>query len=141
MRKGLILISILLLVSCTNYNSVEETIEENNNTLFCYKEYKDYEEYIEFGYKDNVVEYINYSYNFDKEIKVNKELDKYQDYIIYKDNSLDLIFDTIDIELYKNIKNSVVDLYNLDEDNYIYIENNVIKYNLFRNYLEDYSCE
>ena len=65
MKKILIFISVLLLVGCTNYNSVEETIEDSN-TLFCYNEYHIYEEYIEFGYKDNIVENIIYSYVFNK---------------------------------------------------------------------------
>lgn len=130
-----------MLVGCTNYNSVEETIEKSDNTLFCYKEYSNYEEYIEFSYKDNVVEYINYSYNFDKNIKEYNELDKYEDYIKYDDKTLYVIFESIDIDLYKKLKNKVINLYNLEQDNYNYIENNVIKYNLFRNYLGDYSCE
>ncbi len=141
MKRIFILISILLLASCTNYNSVEETVEESNNVLFCYKEYKDYEEYVEFSYNDNVVEYINFSYNFNKNIKEYNELDEYQDYIKYQDKTIDLIFESIDIDLYKRLKNKVVTLYNLEQDKYNYIENNVIKYDLFRNYLEDYSCE
>ena len=141
MKKILIFISLLFLVGCTNYSSVEEKIEDNSNTLFCYKEYKDYEEYVEFGYKDNVVEYINYSYNFRNDIKKYKELEGYQNYIEYNDNSLNLIFDDIDINLYKKLKDELIILYNLEKDNYNYIENNIIKYNLFRNYLEDYSCE
>ena len=40
-----------------------------------------------------------------------------------------------------DLKDSIIDLYKLEKDNYNYIENNVIKYNLFRNFLEDYSCE
>ena len=140
MKKILIFISLLLLVGCTNYNSVEETIEENNNTLFCYKEYSNYEEYIEFSYRDNVVDYINYSYNFNKNIK-EYELDEYQDYIRYNDNTIEVIFESIDTDLYKKLKDEVINLYKLERDNYDYIENNVIKYNLFRNYLEDYSCE
>ena len=119
-----------MLVGCTNYNSVEETTEESNNTLFCYKEYSNYEEYIEFSYKDNIVKYINYSYNFDKNIKDYNELDEYEDYIKYDDKTLYVIFESIDIDLYK-----------LEQDNYNYIEDNIIKYNLFRNYLEDYLCE
>lgn len=141
MKKILIFISLLLLASCTNYNSVEETVEESNNILFCYKEYKNYEEYVEFSYKDNAVEYINFSYNFDKNIKEYNELDNYKDYIKYQDKTIDLIFESIDIDLYKRLKNKVVTLYNLEQDKYNYIENNVIKYDLFRNYLEDYSCE
>ena len=141
MKKILIFISLLLLASCTNYNSVEETVEESNNILFCYKEYSNYEEYIEFEYKDNVIKYINYSYNFNKNIKEYNELDEYQDYIKYQDKTIDLIFESIDIDLYKRLKNKVVTLYNLEQDKYNYIENNVIKYDLFRNYLEDYSCE
>lgn len=133
--------SLLLLVSCTNYNSVEETIEESDNTLFCYKEYSNYEEYVEFSYKDNIVKYINYSYNFKKSIKEYNELDEYEDYIKYDDKTLDVIFESIDIDLYKKLKNKVINLYNLEQDNYNYIENNVIKYNLFRNYLGDYLCE
>ena len=130
-----------MLVGCTNYNSVEETTEESNNTLFCYKEYSNYEEYIEFEYKDNVVEYVNYSYNFKKSIKEYNELDEYQDYIKYDDKTLNVIFESIDIALYKHLKESIIDLYKLEGDTYNYIENDVIKYNLFRNYLEDYSCE
>lgn len=130
-----------MLVGCTNYNSVEETTEESNNTLFCYKEYSNYEEYIEFEYKDNVVEYVNYSYNFKKSIKQYNELYEYQDYIKYNDKTLDVIFESIDIDLYKKLKNRLINLYKLEQDNYNYIENNVIKYDLFRNYLEDYSCE
>lgn len=141
MKKLLIFISLLFLVGCTNYNSVEEKIEESSNTLFCYKEYDNYEEYIEFSYKDNVVDYINYSYNFDIEIQKYKKLDSYKDYIKYNDNTLDIIFESIDIDLYKNLKDSIIGLYKLEKDNYNYIENNVIKYNLFRNFLEDYSCE
>lgn len=141
MKKILIFISLLLLVSCSNYNSVEEAVEESSNILFCYKEYSNYEEYIEFSYKDNVVEYINFSYNFNKNIKEYNELDEYQDYIKYQDKTIDLIFESIDIDLYKRLKNKVVTLYNLEQDKYNYIENNVIKYDLFRNYLEDYSCE
>ena len=141
MKKLLIFISLLFLVGCTNYNCVEELSEDTSNTLFCYKEYKDYEEYIEFSYKDNVVDYINYSYNFDIEIQKYKKLDSYKDYIKYNDNTLDIIFESIDIDLYKNLKDSIIGLYKLEKDNYNYIENNVIKYNLFRNFLEDYSCE
>lgn len=140
MKKILIFISILFLSGCTNYNGVE-LIENSTNTLFCYKEYKDYEEYIEFNYKDNVVEYINYSYSFGKDIKKYSELDKYSDYIKYGDNTLDVMFENIDVNLYKEIKDSVTDLYKIKSDSYNYIENNVIKYSLFRNYLEDYSCE
>ena len=61
MKRILIFISLLILVGCTNYNSVEELTEDSGNTLFCYKEYSNYEEYIEFSYKDNVVDYNNYS--------------------------------------------------------------------------------
>lgn len=140
MKKIVIFISLLLLVGCTNYNSVEEITEEGNN-YFCYKEYDNYEEYIEFGYKDNIVENIIYSYVFNKNIKEYKELDKYSEYMKYKDNTIDITFESIDLDLYKEIKNNVIDLYNIEEDNYVYIENNVIKYDLFMNYLEDYSCE
>ena len=141
MKKLLIFISLLFLVGCTNYNSVEELSEDTSNTLFCYKEYKDYEEYIEFSYKDNVVEYVNYSYVFNKNIKEYKELDKYSEYMKYRDNTIDITFESIDVDLYKEIKNNVIDLYKIEEDNYSYIENNIIKYDLFRNYLKDYSCE
>lgn len=140
MKKILIFISVLLLVGCTNYNSVEETVEDSN-TLFCYKEYSNYEEYIEFGYRDNVIEYINYNYTFNKDIKKYEELDEYNDYIKYSDDNLDIIFEETDIDIYIEVKNDVINLYKLKNDDYSYIENNVIKYDLFRNYLEDYSCE
>lgn len=140
MKKIIIFISLLLLVGCTNYNSVEEITEESNN-YFCYKEYDNYEEYIEFEYKNNVVEYVNYSYVFNKNIKEYKELDKYSEYMKYRDNTIDITFESIDIDLYKEIKNNIISLYKIEKDNYNYIENNVIKYDLFMNYLEDYSCE
>lgn len=141
MKKILIVISLILLSGCTNYGSVELVEEERTNTLFCYKEYKGYEEYIEFSYKDNVIEYINYSYSFNKSIKKYKELDKFSDYIKYDSDTIELMFEDIDIDIYKELKEIVIDLYKLNSDNYSYIENSVIKYNLFRNYLEDYSCE
>lgn len=141
MKKILIVISLILLSGCTNYGNVEEIKEESTNTLFCYKEYKGYEEYIEFSYKDNVIEYINYSYSFNKSIKKYKELDKFSDYIKYDSDTIELMFEDIDIYIYKELKETVIDLYKLNSDNYSYIENSVIKYNLFRNYLEDYSCE
>lgn len=140
MKKIIIFISLLLLVGCTNYNSVEEITEESNN-YFCYKKYDNYEEYIEFGYKDNIVENIIYSYVFNKNIKEYKELDKYSEYMKYRDNTIDITFESIDLDLYKEIKNNIIGLYKIEKDNYDYIENNVIKYDLFRNYLEDYSCE
>lgn len=140
MKKIVIFISLLLLVGCTNYNSVEEITKESNK-YFCYKEYHNYEEYIEFGYKDNIVENIIYSYVFNKNIKEYKELDKYSDYMKYKDNTIDITFESIDVDLYKEIKNNIIGLYIIEEDNFDYIENNVIKYDLFMNYLEDYSCE
>lgn len=140
MKKIIIFIGLLLLVGCTNYNSVEEVTEESAN-YFCYKKYDNYEAYIEFGYKDNIVENIIYSYVFNKNIKEYKELDKYSEYMKYKDNNIDITFESIDVDLYKEIKNNIIGLYKIEEDNYGYIENNIIKYDLFMNYLEDYSCE
>lgn len=141
MKKIIILIILLLLVGCTNYNSVEEIVEESNN-YFCYKKYDSYEEYVSIEYKEDVITKINYSYVFDKDIskKVDK-LKEYRDYIIYKDKTLELVFDNFSMESYKILKNEVIEVFNLKKDNYEYIDNNQIKNSLFRDYLDGYSCE
>lgn len=140
MKKILVLILFILLSSCTNYSSIEINNIDEVNTLYCYKEYKNYEEYIDIEYKgDNVIS-LFYSYVFDMDIsnKINK---LNYDNINYYNKILDINFDSIKVDEYKNIKKDLMYLLNIKKDSFNYIENNNIKYSLFRDYIIDYSCE
>ena len=139
MKKTLILISILSLASCTNYNSIDE-IDTSSNILYCYKDYSNYEEYITIEYKDNIINYIGYSYIFNNDISnLIKELN--YDNIKFIDKTLDVSFENININNYKTIKKDLIKTLNIKKDNFNYIEKNNVNYSLFMDYISDYSCE
>lgn len=142
MKNIMLLIVLLLTVGCSSNNSVDDVGIESNN-YYCYKEYDKYDEYVSIEYSDDIIVGINYSYVFDDDVDDDKinSLKEYSDYIVYKDKTLELVFDDIYIDSYILLKDKVIDLFGIKKDNYNYVDGDYIKYSLFRDYLDGYSCE
>ncbi len=144
MKKIIFLSMIFLFITACSSNR----ITNNNNfyTMYCNKSYNKYEEYLDITYENNIVNTLSYSYIFNNNIKAQEKLENFLiDYnnIEYDitDNEIDIIFKQINIDDYKNIKQYLIKNYKINEDDFSYIEENEILYNLFSNYIKDYSCD
>ncbi len=141
MKRIILLFSFFVLLGC---NKVDEN--NNINQMFCYKDYNSYEEYIDFSYKDNIIENIGFSYVFDELVdkdSIEKELESY-DNISYKidDYEVNIYFlNNFKKDDFISIKEYFIKNYNIEIDSYSYFNEDDILYSLFSSYIEDYSCE
>ncbi len=142
MKKIIVVICFLCLIGCKKVEDINKSDTEKYN-LYCYKEYNNYEEYISIEYSDNDISYMGFSYIFDYNINnYMKKIDvnKYSNMEIkYDDTTLEYVYS--DLESYINLKSELFKLLSIKEDDFSYIKDNKLNYNLFRNYINDYSCE